>query len=102
MGKLSYRVLVVEPDGETATVIQQVLQQNAHSSERAEDGRVGLFMAASERFDVMVCERFLPGDLDGLKLVQTLRSKGNSIEGGTSEVNLNVIAKRVLGLLDHQ
>ena len=33
---------------------------------------------------------------------QMLRSKGNSIEGGTSEVNLNVVAKRVLGLLDHQ
>ena len=31
-----------------------------------------------------------------------LRSKGNSIEGGTSEINLNVIAKRVLGLRDHQ
>lgn len=31
-----------------------------------------------------------------------LRSKGNSIEGGTSEINLNVIAKRVLGLKDHQ
>ncbi len=31
-----------------------------------------------------------------------LRSKGNSIEGGTSEVNLSVVAKRVLGLLDHQ
>jgi len=27
-----------------------------------------------------------------------LRSKGNSIEGGTSEVQLNVLAKRVLGL----
>ncbi|MFM7783947.1 MAG: acyl-CoA dehydrogenase family protein, partial [Gammaproteobacteria bacterium] len=27
-----------------------------------------------------------------------LRSKGNSIEGGTSEVQLNVIAKRILGL----
>lgn len=27
-----------------------------------------------------------------------LRSKGNSIEGGTSEVQLNIIAKRVLGL----
>jgi alkylation response protein AidB-like acyl-CoA dehydrogenase len=33
---------------------------------------------------------------------QWLRSKGNSIEGGTSEINLNVVAKRVLGLLDHQ
>ncbi len=31
-----------------------------------------------------------------------LRAKGNSIEGGTSEVNLNVVAKRVLGLRDHQ
>jgi alkylation response protein AidB-like acyl-CoA dehydrogenase len=31
-----------------------------------------------------------------------LRSKGNSIEGGTTEVNLNVVAKRVLGLRDTQ
>jgi alkylation response protein AidB-like acyl-CoA dehydrogenase len=31
-----------------------------------------------------------------------LRSKGNSIEGGTTEVNLNIVAKRVLGLRDTQ
>lgn len=31
-----------------------------------------------------------------------LRAKGNSIEGGTTEVNYNVVAKRVLGLRDHQ
>ncbi len=29
-----------------------------------------------------------------------LRGKGNSIEGGTSEINLNIIAKRTLGLPD--
>lgn len=37
------------------------------------------------------------------ELTQTrgwLRSKGNSIEGGTSEVQINIIAKRVLGLPD--
>jgi acyl-CoA dehydrogenase len=33
------------------------------------------------------------------EIVRTwLRSKGNSIEGGTSEVMLNVVAKRILGL----
>jgi alkylation response protein AidB-like acyl-CoA dehydrogenase len=42
-------------------------------------------------------------EFDGRELNTTrqwLRSKANSIEGGTSEVQLNVIAKRVLGLPD--
>ena len=38
---------------------------------------------------------------DDLALTRAwLRSRGNSIEGGTSEVQLNIIAKRVLGLPD--
>ena len=43
-------------------------------------------------------EGFTPAELSITR--QWLRSKGNSIEGGTSEVQLNVIAKRVLGLPD--
>ena len=45
-------------------------------------------------------EGFGASELDETR--KWLRSKGNSIEGGTSEINLNVVAKRVLGLLDHQ
>ena len=41
---------------------------------------------------------FSPNEL--LETRGWLRSKGNSIEGGTSEVQKNVIAKRVLGLPD--
>ena len=37
---------------------------------------------------------------EGVMSRDWLRSKGNSIEGGTSEVQLNIIAKRVLGLPD--
>ena len=35
---------------------------------------------------------------DGALARTWLRSKGNSIEGGTSEVQLNIVAKRILGL----
>jgi alkylation response protein AidB-like acyl-CoA dehydrogenase len=43
-------------------------------------------------------DAFAPGDLALTRA--WLRSKANSIEGGTSEINLNVVAKRVLGLPD--
>ena len=33
---------------------------------------------------------------DGATARTWLRSKGNSIEGGTSEIQLNVVAKRIL------
>jgi alkylation response protein AidB-like acyl-CoA dehydrogenase len=43
-------------------------------------------------------EGFSQAEVDALRVM--LRSKANSIEGGTSEINLNVVSKRVLGLPD--
>jgi alkylation response protein AidB-like acyl-CoA dehydrogenase len=43
-------------------------------------------------------EGFSKPELEAVRTM--LRSKANSIEGGTSEINLNVVAKRVLGLPD--
>lgn len=42
-----------------------------------------------------------PFDIEEIEICrQWLRSKGNSIEGGTSEIQANIVAKQVLGLPD--
>jgi alkylation response protein AidB-like acyl-CoA dehydrogenase len=43
-------------------------------------------------------DAFSPQEIAAMRTM--LRSKANSIEGGTSEINLNIVAKRVLGLPD--
>jgi alkylation response protein AidB-like acyl-CoA dehydrogenase len=43
-------------------------------------------------------EAYSPPEITAFRTM--LRSKANSIEGGTSEINLNVVSKRVLGLPD--
>ena len=43
-------------------------------------------------------DAFSASDLAAMRTM--LRSKANSIEGGTSEINLNIVSKRVLGLPD--
>ena len=48
-----------------------------HNVEHADNGRDGLFLAASEPFDILVLDRMLPGGVDGVRLVETLRAQGN-------------------------
>jgi len=47
--------------------------------EHADNGRDGLFMAASETFDAVILDRMLPGGIDGLKILETLRGQKNAV-----------------------
>ncbi|PZW41038.1 two-component system OmpR family response regulator [Humitalea rosea] len=71
------RMLLVEDDVEVARFVKKGLMEAGHAVEHAPNGRDGLFMAASEPFDLLVLDRMLPGGVDGVRLVETLRSQGN-------------------------
>jgi two-component system OmpR family response regulator len=47
--------------------------------ELADNGRDGLFMAASEAFDAVILDRMLPGGIDGIRLLETLRAQKNTV-----------------------
>ena len=71
------RILLVEDDAEVARFVRKGLQEAGHTVEHAANGRDGLFLAASEQFDVLVLDRMLPGGVDGVRLVETLRGQSN-------------------------
>ncbi|MFC3813427.1 winged helix-turn-helix domain-containing protein [Lysobacter sp. GCM10012299] len=70
------RVLLVEDDPHTAAFIVKGLREDGHAVDHAGDGREGLFLATTEKFDAIVLDRMLPL-VDGLVLLQTLRGAGN-------------------------
>jgi len=71
------RILVVEDDKEVAGFVVKGLREAGHVVEHAANGRDGLFLAASEKFDAIVLDRMLPGGIDGLRLLETLRAQSN-------------------------
>ena len=72
------RILVVEDDRDVAGFVVKGLREAGHVVEHADNGRDGLFMAASENFDAIVLDRMLPGGIDGLRLLETLRAQSNT------------------------
>ena len=72
------RILVVEDDKDVAAFVVKGLREAGHVAEHADNGRDGLFMAASEAFDAIILDRMLPGGIDGLRLLETLRAQDNA------------------------
>jgi two-component system OmpR family response regulator len=71
------RILVVEDDKDVAGFVVRGLREAGHTVEHADNGRDGLFMAVSEKFDAVILDRMLPGGIDGIKILETLRSQQN-------------------------
>jgi two-component system OmpR family response regulator len=71
------RILMVEDDKDVAGFVVKGLREAGHVVEHADNGRDGLFLAASEVFDAIVLDRMLPGGVDGLRLLETLRAQQN-------------------------
>lgn len=69
------RILVIEDDAETAAYLKKGLKESGYTVDWSKDGRDGLFMATSEKYDLLVIDRMLPG-ADGLSIVKLLREEG--------------------------
>ena len=70
------KVLLVEDNERVTQFVVKGLQEAGHTADHAANGRDGMFLAASEPYDVIVMDRMLPGYIDGLAIIEALRKSG--------------------------
>jgi two-component system OmpR family response regulator len=71
------KILFVEDNERVARFVKKGLVEAGHTVDHADNGRDGMFLAASEPYDVIIMDRMLPGDIDGLGIIAALRKAGN-------------------------
>jgi len=72
------RCLVIEDERETAQYICKGLKEAGFTVAACGNGLDGLHLASTEPWDVIILDRLLPGEVDGLAIVQTLRTLGKT------------------------
>jgi two-component system OmpR family response regulator len=71
------KLLLVEDNERVTRFVTKGLHEAGHAVDHADNGRDGLFLAASEPYDVIIMDRMLPGQIDGLGIIEALRRSGN-------------------------
>ena len=72
------RCLLIEDDQAAAQLIQDGLQREGFSVTACHDGASGLSKVNESGWDVVVLDRMLPGALDGLDILSTMRGRGDA------------------------
>lgn len=67
------RILIVEDEHKIANAIKRGLEQQSYAVDVAYDGDKGLAMATTEPYDLVILDRMMPGNVDGIGILQTMR-----------------------------
>lgn len=71
------RVLLIEDNHDLAANLGEFLESESHSVDYASDGLIGLYLAQTNSYDVVVLDLGLPG-LDGIDVCKQLRRESRS------------------------
>jgi two-component system, OmpR family, response regulator len=71
------KILLVEDNERVAGFLVKGLREEGHMVDHSDNGRDGLFLASSEHYDAIIMDRILPGGVEGLAIVEALRTTGN-------------------------
>ena len=70
------RVLIVEKKKKIARALDKALRQEKYAVDLSFDGTDGFAMASVIEYDLIILDRMLPGDYDGISMTKKLRETG--------------------------
>ncbi|MDE2420866.1 MAG: response regulator transcription factor [Gammaproteobacteria bacterium] len=70
------KVLLVEDNERVSRFIIKGLHDSGHTIDHADNGQDGLQLATNQVYDVIIMDRMLPNQVDGLAIIGTLRAAG--------------------------
>jgi two-component system OmpR family response regulator len=73
------KLLIVEDNDRMSHFLIKGLSEAGHTVDHASNGRDGMFLAVSEPYDAIIMDRMLPGGIDGIAIIETLRRIGNKV-----------------------
>lgn len=70
------RILVVEDEHKIARAVQRALELEHFAVDVCFDGDEGYAMATTEPYDACIIDRMIPGEYNGLQIVEAMRKEG--------------------------
>jgi two-component system, OmpR family, response regulator len=95
---MSVRCLIIEDEEDTARFVCNGLREAGFTVTCCSEGVEGLHLATSEQWDIIILDRMLPGNIDGLSIVKTLRELGKTTTPVLILSALASLDERVRGL----
>jgi DNA-binding response OmpR family regulator len=71
------RILIVEDDHKIANALKRGLERQSYAVDVSYNGDDGLAMATTEPYDLVILDRMLPGSIDGIGILKTMRESSN-------------------------
>ncbi|MGM9774002.1 MAG: sigma-54-dependent transcriptional regulator [Candidatus Egerieousia sp.] len=69
------KVLIIDDEKSIRLALKDILEDEGHEVELAEDGKKGLDMATSSQYDVIFCDIKMPG-MDGIEVLEKMVEQG--------------------------
>ena len=75
---MSLHCLIIEDEADTARFVSNGLKEAGYTVTWCQKSVEGLDIATGEQWDIIILDRMLPGNIDGLSIVKTLRELGKT------------------------